>query len=65
MEKLFPFAADIVFRASCIAHVSAVNMELNFGSDADSVLQLTLQFRFLSRQCICDSIPYIYSKRLS
>ena len=37
MEKFFPFAADIVFRTSCIAYVSAVKMELNFCSDADSV----------------------------
>ena len=37
MEKFFPFAADTVFRDSCIAYVSAVNMELNFGRDADSV----------------------------
>ena len=35
--KFFPFVADIIFRARCIACVSAVNMELNFGSDADSV----------------------------
>ena len=37
MEKFFPFAADIVLNTSCIAYVSAVNMELNFGNDADSV----------------------------
>ena len=37
MEKFFPIVADIVFRVSCNAYVSAVNMELNFGSDAVSV----------------------------
>ena len=37
IEKFFPFTADIVFRASCISYVSAMNIELNFGSDADSV----------------------------
>ena len=35
MEKFFPFVADIVFRASCIAYVSVLNMELNFCNDAD------------------------------
>ena len=33
--KFFPFVADPVFRARCIACISAVNIELNFGSDAD------------------------------
>ena len=37
IEKLFPFVVYIVFRASCIAGVSAVNIELHFASDADSV----------------------------
>ena len=37
MDMFFPFAAGIVFRAGCIAYVSAVNKELNFGRDADSV----------------------------
>ena len=37
IEELFPFVADISFRAGCIACVSAVNLELNVGSDADSV----------------------------
>ena len=37
MEKFFPFAANIAFRTSWVAYVSAVNNELNFGSDADSV----------------------------
>ena len=36
IEKLFPFFADIVFRAKCIACVSPVIIELNFGSDASS-----------------------------
>ena len=35
IEKFFPFGAEIVFRASCIAYVSAVNLQLKFGSDAD------------------------------
>ena len=35
--KFFPYVADIVFRARCIACVSAVKIELNFGSDADFV----------------------------
>ena len=37
IEKFFPFDADIFFRARCIACVSAVNIELHFGSDAVSV----------------------------
>ena len=37
IANLFPFVADNVFRAKCIACVSAVRTELNFGSDADSV----------------------------
>ena len=37
IEKFFPFDVDIVIRARCIAWVSAVNKELNFGSDAVSV----------------------------
>ena len=32
--KLFLFVADIVFKARCIACVSAMNIELNFDSDA-------------------------------
>ena len=35
--KIFPVVADFVLRAKCIACVSAVNIEINFGSDADSV----------------------------
>ena len=35
--KFFHFVADTVFKAIYIACVSAVNMELNFGSDADFV----------------------------
>ena len=35
--KFFPFVADIVFRAMCIACVSAVNIELSFGSGAGFV----------------------------
>ena len=35
--EFFPFVAGIVFRARCFACVSAVNIELNLGSDADSV----------------------------
>ena len=37
MEKIFRLFADSVFRARCITCVSAVNIELNFGSDANSV----------------------------
>ena len=37
IANFFPLVADIVFRARCIACVSAVNIELNFGSDANSV----------------------------
>ena len=37
MKKFLSLAADIVFRASCIANFSAVKMELNFCSVADSV----------------------------
>ena len=40
IEKLFPIVAYIVFRVKRIACVSVVNTELNFGSDADSVLFL-------------------------
>ena len=36
IANLFPFVADIVFRAMCIACVSAVNIELNLGSYANS-----------------------------
>ena len=35
--KLFPFVEDFAFRVRCIAWVSAKNMELNLGSDADYV----------------------------
>ena len=35
IEKYFPFDAETVLRAIRIANVSAVNIELNFGSDAD------------------------------
>ena len=37
IEKFFPFVAYIVFIFSCNACVSAVNVEINCGSDADSV----------------------------
>ena len=37
ITNFFPHVADIVFRARCNAFVSAVNIELNFGSDANSV----------------------------
>ena len=37
MVKLFPHVADIVFKAGCNACVSVVNIELNFGDDADFV----------------------------
>ena len=40
--KLFPFVADIVSKARCIACVSAVYIELNSGSDADFVRFLIL-----------------------
>ena len=36
--KFFPFVAVIIFKARCIACVSAVNRVLNFGSDANFVL---------------------------
>ena len=36
-EKLFPVVAEIVYRARYSAWVSAVNIELNFGSDANSL----------------------------
>ena len=67
IEKFFIFAADIVLRARCIACVSAVNLELSFGSDADSVLfqvvaTLPLLFRVWSRLYICVSIICIYSE---
>ena len=35
--KFLPYVADIVFRARCVGCVSVVNIELNFGSDADFV----------------------------
>ena len=38
IEKFFPFVAGIVFRTRCVASVSAVYLELIFGSDAESVL---------------------------
>ena len=37
IENFFPFVADIVLRTRGIACVSAVNIEQNFGSEADSV----------------------------
>ena len=37
IAKFFHLVADIVLRARCIACVSALNIELNFGSDADFV----------------------------
>ena len=37
IEKLFYIVADNVFRAMCLACVSAVILELNLGSDADSI----------------------------
>ena len=36
-EKISPFISDILSKARCIARVFAVNTDLNFGSDADSV----------------------------
>ena len=38
IEKFLPFVADRVFTDRNIAYVSAVIIDLNFGSDADSVL---------------------------
>ena len=38
LVKLFPFDADIVFRARCVACVSAVNIDVNFCSDGDFAL---------------------------
>ena len=38
IEKFFHFVAGIVFRTRCVASVSAVYLELIFGSDAESVL---------------------------
>ena len=35
--KFFPFVANILFRARCIACVSSVKIDINFGIDADSV----------------------------
>ena len=37
IANFLPLVTEIVFRARCIACVSAVNLELNFGSDANSV----------------------------
>ena len=37
IENFFLFDEDIVFRVRCIASVSAVNIELHFGSGADYV----------------------------
>ena len=37
IEKLFRFDADIVFNGRLMACVSAVNIGLNFGTDAESV----------------------------
>ena len=37
VKIFFIFVADNVFKATCIACVSAVNMELIFHSDAESV----------------------------
>ena len=42
VASFFPLVADIVFRARCIACVSAVNIELNFSSDANSVQLLVV-----------------------
>ena len=33
--KFLPLVADIVFKPRCFACFSGVNIELNFGSDAD------------------------------
>ena len=38
IEKFFPFVAGILFRARCVASVSALYIDLIFGSDAKSVL---------------------------
>ena len=35
--KFFPFVADLVFKARCVACVSAMSIEVNFSSDADFV----------------------------
>ena len=35
ITNFFPPVADIVFGARCIVYVSAVNIELHFGSDAN------------------------------
>ena len=35
--KFFPFIEQDVFKARCIACISAMNTKLNFGSDADFV----------------------------
>ena len=37
MDKFFSYVGDIVFRARSISCVSAVNLELIFGSNTDSV----------------------------
>ena len=63
-EKFFPFVADIVFK-----DVSAVNIELNFGSDADSVrfsgvAAVPTPISLWGLLYICVSILCIYSQRL-
>ena len=44
IEKFFPFVADNVFKARCIACVFATKMGLNFGSAA--VMQILCGFQW-------------------
>ena len=37
IEKFFHIVTEIMFRAKCIALVTAVNIEVKFGNDADSI----------------------------
>ena len=69
--KFFPFAAVIVFRVRCIACASAEKMELNFGSDVESVrflvvaAALTSISLFESSVYMCFHLLYLISKIFS
>ena len=59
--KFFLFVADIVFKPMCITSVSAVNMELNFGSDADFVRFLVVAAAPTPISLLSPSVLCIYA----
>ena len=64
IERFFLFVADIVFRARCVACVSDVEIELQFGSDGGyvqfPVLADTPTPISLLEPSVCMSSPPLY-----